>query len=200
MSEREGGNLSAQTDNSLPYLHRLHQFPWHHSLHNRKLHQHRWDDNCFIVPTLQWALSRDALSWDIQQWDMTFRALALLQNSGHSLSWYWTYLLYIYIYIYIYLLSAHFNFPKWKNRLLRSLYYVYLYFSFRNKWLIFTKLGMTCQIEDTLIQCFSTSCNQKQQRQTQQSRRANLWDGNDTTATYVTNDTETVHSNSLHNK
>jgi len=62
MSERKEGNLSAHTANSFPYLHRLYQFPWHHSLHNRKLHHHR-RDNCFIVPTLQWALS-----WDIQQW------------------------------------------------------------------------------------------------------------------------------------
>jgi hypothetical protein len=59
----------------------------------------------------------------------------------------------------------------------------------------------TCQVENTLIPYFSTFYNQKQQQQTQQkSRRANLWDGSETTAIYVTNDTEIVHNNSLQNK
>lgn len=54
---------------------------------------------------------------------------------------------------------------------------------------------------NTLIPYFSTSYNKKQQQQTQQqSRRANLWDGSYTIATYVTTDTEIVHSNSLQNK
>jgi len=80
----------------------------------------------------------------------TFRRLALLQNSGYCLSWYWTYLL-----------LAQFNFLKRKkNRLLRSIYYVYLHFSFRKRWPIFTKLGMTTsQLENTLIAYFSTSYN-----------------------------------------
>lgn len=42
---REGGNLSAQTANSFPYLHRFYQYARHHSLHNRELHQHRRYNN-----------------------------------------------------------------------------------------------------------------------------------------------------------
>jgi hypothetical protein len=182
MSEREGGNLSAQTANSLPYLHRLYQFPWHHSLRNRKLHQHRCDNDCFNVPTLQWALS-----WDIQQWARRRFGRWLcsrIQGTGCHDTKHTCY-------------KPRLTSFK-KNRLLRSLYYAYHHFSFRNRGLIFTKLGMTtCQLENTLIPYFSTSYNHKQQ---QQSRRANLWDGSDTIATYVTNDTESVYSNSLQNK
>lgn len=57
----------------------------------------------------------------------------------------------------------------------------------------------TCQLENTLIPHFSTSYNEEQQQTQQQSRRANLWDGSDNIATYVTYDTEIVHSNSLQN-
>jgi len=52
----------------------------------------------------------------------------------------------------------------------------------------------------TVISHFSTSYDEEQQQTQQQSRRANLWDGSDNIATYVTYDTETVHSNSLQNR
>jgi len=58
----------------------------------------------------------------------------------------------------------------------------------------------TRQLEKTLIPHFSTSYNEEQQQTQQHSRRANLTDGSDTIATYVTTDTETVHSNSLQNR
>ena len=58
----------------------------------------------------------------------------------------------------------------------------------------------TGEHSNSILQHFLQSETKQQQQTQQQSRRANLWDGSDTNATYVTNDTETVHSNSLQNK